>query len=213
MKFKFLGIEIERKTDVLAFAAFVISLGGLITQMVNLFKGSEIIVENLEQVSFYMKEYSAGDSYLNLISEMTYYNSGSPGYSDVVRSELITVNFGADYIQLKGFAHVHSQENEQDPSLLDVKNPSFDIAAQVKARDAESHETRFVPFNHLGVESSGSFIKQDALLSKLEQVDEIKVLVETTFFSGKATTAECRIDSQQIIDHFNDKGWSAAECL
>jgi hypothetical protein len=47
---KFLGIEIERKTDILAMAAFLISIGSIIGQLALLIRGAEIVLDGPRQV-------------------------------------------------------------------------------------------------------------------------------------------------------------------
>jgi hypothetical protein len=53
---KFLGIEIERKTDVLAMAAFLISTGSIIGQVALLLRGADVILDGPRQIVLFFGE-------------------------------------------------------------------------------------------------------------------------------------------------------------
>jgi hypothetical protein len=94
---RFLGIEVERKTDILALAAFFLSIAGVISQIsvftIFFLRGAVINVFPPEQVLIRAETLeSGGPRYVRIGARMAYTNSGAPGYSAILRGERVTIS-------------------------------------------------------------------------------------------------------------------------
>ena len=95
----FFRLEIERKTDILAFAAFIISLTSLSYQAYGFFRGPSVVEFPPEQILFFPEKWS-GD-YLHAAAQVTHVNRGSEGKNAVVRQETMTFELANKLYELK----------------------------------------------------------------------------------------------------------------
>ncbi|OQZ01483.1 MAG: hypothetical protein B6D35_03305 [Candidatus Brocadia sp. UTAMX2] len=143
MAIKFLGIEIERKTDILALAAFIISISGLLYQITVFLQGPRVHLISPEQIT--LTTYSYGNDsnkYVSIIANMTYVNSGQEGHNAVIQKEKVSFEIGSQTYEFawQKFVDVTSEENRLDIKFIKSANP-FSLSAG----SAESHETQFFP--------------------------------------------------------------------
>lgn len=143
MDMRFLGIDISRKTDILAFAAFLLSLSSIAYQIFVFFAGPKVTLAKPRQVVVLM--HPAPDTkerYLTFISTLAYVNSGQLGKNAVVMQEDVsfslegeTYNYTWNQFGLLAF-------------VSDSRKIKFDTSRAagpfvVPAGGAEAHETLF----------------------------------------------------------------------
>lgn len=210
MKFNIFGIEIERKTDILAFAAFVISIGSLLAQTINLIKGPEIIFEKPRQVLITSHKYPDGNEYTRISSILVYLNKGSPGYDDITKSEEATIYVGDNKIRLFGQEYIDSSVDEKQVLIIKKKSDAYPV--QVKSGGVVVHETYFAPWPDKDETTNNNFIEFSEFTSWLKDNENIKVEFKIETFEGDIKSQTCNLVTKEFISHLEEKKWSAPVC-
>src|SRR5262245_59350604 len=100
-----LGIQIERKTDILAFAAFLLSLSSIAYQGASMLRGARVTLLAPRQVTIYLRQFGhESEDYLTFLTSMEYVNSGPPGMNDVVAEESVSFTLAG-----RSYTHVWHQ--------------------------------------------------------------------------------------------------------
>ena len=212
MSFKFLGIEVERKTDVLAFAAFFISIGSLVTQGANLIQGPDVSLELPRQVLIHGDAYADGFTYTRISTKLVYLNTGSPGYDDVTRLEKASLSFGDRKITLIAQDYIESSVDENDKNKLIIDKKSDADPVQIRSGSVVIHDSYFAPWPDREGEIDGNYLVFSDFISIIEKLDEIKIEFTTTTFSGDVVAQSCNLIVSEFVQHLKDKGWSAPTC-
>ncbi|QQE91099.1 hypothetical protein [Azotobacter chroococcum] len=163
MSIKFLCLEIERKTDIVAITALLLSMAGILYQLFNLVRGPEVTLAKPRQVVVYM--YAVPDDpnklYLALISTVVYVNSGQQGNNAVVTEESISfdlANKKYTYIWDK-FVSTAQPIGSKGVQISQERTATPFV---VPAGGAEAHETFFGP------RFGQDFIDKDEFVQALE---------------------------------------------
>ena len=208
---KILGIEIERKTDILAFAAFIISISNLILQFFNLVKGPNLTLESPQQVLIQSYSYSAnGKKYIRIAAIMNYFNQGSPGYHDIIKSEEAYIKFPNQNkeIKLNAQKYIHSKEKKGELVIETISNA---IPVQIKSGDIVSHETLFVPWTNN--ETNKNFIEYSDFLNLLVSNKEINVRFISSNLKNQKKEVQCKLHTKIFLESLKQKTWSAPVCI
>lgn len=210
MSIKFLGIEVERKTDILALAAFIISIGSIVAQTINLVKGPEVVLENPKQILFKSEAYPDGIEYLRISANLVYLNTGSPGYDDITKNEEAYIKVGGKTFMLVAQEYVDST---YDNGEFKVKKLSDADPVQVKSGSVISHETYFAPWPSGAKDESKNYVSFSSFLELLEKYDYVFVNIKSGTYEGAKLEAECKLKVSQFLHHLESKKWSAPVCL
>lgn len=146
---KFFGIEIEKKTDVLAFAAFLLSAGSLLGQGILLFRGPNIVLDGPKQITLFFGDYGRDPgqmAFLHVISNQVYVNNGAAGYNDILRSETLRLGISSLSLELKAQYSVQSARSRRDGKRLELTNRQPWRPVLIKAGNFQDTETIFVPY-------------------------------------------------------------------
>jgi hypothetical protein len=200
MRIRFLGIEIERKTDVLAFAAFLLSLSSIVYQIVVFLTGPQVTLAKPRQVVAYM--HAAPDTnerYLTLISTLAYVNSGQSQNSAVVMKESISFTLGErlepyvytwhEFVSLK-FAAPSLKADNPENRKIELVNLQTAAPFVVPGGGAEAHETLFA------ARFDKDFIYQKSIVRAFERAS-----------MGESFTWKLRFHAETLND-----GLKEAEC-
>jgi hypothetical protein len=221
MNIRFLGIEVERKTDILAFAAFLLSLSSILYQIAVFFRGPQVTLAKPRQVVIYMHAApDAKERYLTPVSTVAYVNSGQSGNNAVVLEESVSFT-------LEGKQHVYTWH--AFVSLAFISSSAIDTSADRKIKfvqertaapfvvpggGAEAHETWFAARFDEDFVGQGEIVRAfESALTGGSLIWKIRFHTETLNDGRK--TAECEVTitprfAQQIISH--DIGWSVLNC-
>jgi len=208
MSYKILGIEIERKTDILAFAAFVISLGGLTAQVINFVKGSDVQLKTPSQILISSKPKKQGH-YTLMSAKLAYFNNGSPGYNDVTKSEDIYFTIGHQNIHLTAQNYIATEDKEG--KLITTKISDAD-PVQIKSGDLVVHETHFYPWPSKTKDKSKNFIQYSEFIRLLKKQPELIINFKIKTYKNKKFNFSCKLITQDFIIPLEQKGWSAPVC-
>jgi hypothetical protein len=218
MSFKVFGVEIERKTDILAFAAFIISIGSLLSQFINLIRGPEIILDGPNIVTLYSGYGSDEKEYLRLSTGLIYLNMGSPGYHDFIKSEEALLSTDTDKIKLTAKYYIKTK-SDLKKMFLEVKGDAVPVA--VKSGTTLYHETEFGPFPSKANNRNVDFVVIDSFIDKLKQSSKLTVKFIIKTYSGQSITKECLLDPNLVALNLTDKkktindkkiGWASVLC-
>ncbi len=209
MTSKFPWITIETKTEIIAVAAFLISIGSLVGQLLIILKGSDITLYPPEQILIKSHDYPDGKSYVRLSAIMTYMNNGNPGYNDTIRKEKVFFTLNGRQIEFIWDDFISS---EVDGNQIVPKRISDALPVQVDARSVVVHETYFAPWPSNKDDSDSNFIEWEIFMN---QISKLKFIVFTFYFesfSGQKDEVRCKVEVDEFIRHLKQKGWSAPAC-
>lgn len=146
---RFLGIEIEKRTDVLAFAAFLLSISSLLGQAVLLLRGPNILLDGPKNITLFFGDYGrqpGQTGFLNAISRQVYVNNGAAGYNDILKSETLRLGLSGLSLELKAHYSVESARSRRDGRRLEFTNRQPWRPVLIKAGNFQDTETIFVPY-------------------------------------------------------------------
>jgi hypothetical protein len=174
---KLLGVlEIDNKTDVLAFTAFLISVVTLSYTFKSFIEGADIMLFEPPSIVVAAAQYETdGPPYVVLISRFSYLNKGDKDYSAIVTSEKAKFRIGDQWIEHDWNAFVASTTAAGVFNLGGKIKPIFrDVAAPfvVAGGDSKSHETFLAPRTitcpsaDAGCDENRNFAKLDSFISE-----------------------------------------------
>jgi len=214
--YRLFGIEVERKTDILAAAAFIISITGLAYQLYGFFQGPAVIQFPPEQVLFF-PEQSGNQYYVHAGAQVSYVNKAREGKNAVVKLQRMTFDLDGKTYELKWqlFEKFSSNGNQ----LIRSGNPEPAEPIIIKAGEAVSKETHFAPRTLSVVNPSDSgtayknFLRWDEFVSKLAKVKEFDVRIVSEYYGLKdqETKVFIRI-TPALIKSLETDRWSAPSC-
>lgn len=208
---KFLGIEIERKTDILAMAAFLISTGSIIGQVALLLRGADVILDGPRQIVLFFGERMGSKNYLNAISTGIYVNRGTPGYDDILKSEKLHLRLNKQEIQLRA---QHSVESTREGDKLVFQRKTPWKPARIGAGDFVSHETPYVPYPYRDPsDPNKDFLDFDQLVAALRQTKQVKVTLKAETYGGQALSSECFLLSSSALHGILAHRWVSLACF
>ena len=204
MRFKIFGIEIERKTDILAFAAFVISIGGLIGQLAILLRGPDVSLYPPENVLITKDD----RNFLRLSALMIYINTGSSGYNDIVKKEKVFFTLGNKKIEFNWDDYIDATANGDK---LNLNRKSDAIPEQVNAGGVLTHETYFAPWETREGKDT-TFIEWKKFLSEISSQKQIDFTFYFESFDGQKGQVTCTVNFAEYMIYLKGKGWSVIPC-
>lgn len=220
-------LELDRKTNVLALTSFLLSLIAIGNQFYGYLLGAR--VELFAPAVIVLSEYDHGTKaaparFLAIEAVMTYANKGQIGYNDVVKRETVS------FMGPAGQPVLLTWNDFLEGSTADPQNPDRKIYASIKpasprviaARDAISHETRFVAFNEECPDSQAqdcsgkNFVPVDEALFRYlaGQPDAIEFKFTADLYGDEQPRhAACRILTRQIdMEAYRRRGWISLNC-
>lgn len=215
MSIKFLGIEIERKTDILAFAAFLLALAGILYQVFGYLQGPDVKLFPPEQILIFTEKIRA-DEYVMFATSMAYVNTGQPGYNAALKSESIRFTIAGKKYEQKWQEFISSGSSGN--KLIKVKRDEAHPLA-INAGSTISHETSFAPRSiHVRNENDKSrfknFLKWEDFLKSITGSKELVFeLVSEIYGDPHPLNIKCKIYvDDNFINLLKEKQWSAPSC-
>lgn len=220
MNIRFLGIEIERKTDILAFAAFLISLSSIIYQISVFFSGPQVTLAKPRQVVLYMLPApDAKEHRLILISTVAYVNKGQTGNNAVVLQESVSFSLeGKPYVytwhQFVSLAMVPTPATTDTPDGRKIEIVQSRTAAPfvVPGGGAEAHETLFA------ARFDEDFVDQEAIVRAFERALTGESFIWKIHFHAETLndgdkTEECEVTiTPRFAQRLKKMGWVELNC-
>lgn len=213
---RFLGIEIERKTDILAASAFVISIAGILYQLLGFFERPGIVQFPPEQLLFF-SEKSGNGYYVHAGAQVSYVNKGREGKNAVVKLERMVFDLGDKTYELKWQFFDQFGNNGDQLTHADKPEPALPIV--LRAGEAISKETHFAP-RTLPVVDQGdlttaykNFLPWNDFIAELSKVKELDVRIISELYGLKDQETKVFIRvTPALIKSLKTDGWSAPSC-
>jgi hypothetical protein len=209
---KILGMEIDRKTNVLSLAAFMLSISGIASQIYFFLQGPKVALQPPEQATIFSEPSSDGkSSYIKIAARMAYVNTGQPGFNDAIKREAATLSIGDEQYHFYWKKYVST---DADGTKF-IKNTRGDaLPVPINAGSVEAHETAFSP--DINQEPNkpydSNFIQSEAFLKLIEKQKSIVLTVRFETFSGTKGVAKCKIIIDRPLLLAFKNGWAAPGC-
>ncbi len=202
------GVRISRKIDVLAFAAFFLSIATITIQLTAYLSGARLTLLPPDQV-FFRKDASYSDKIprARFGATLTYVNRGEKGYGAVVLREAVNItiakkNYEQAWDEFVSFDGYRPKDDGRRPA----KPFTVDGGA------TESHQTDFIPWPKrcVGVPQNKcaiveenhvhwyTFINELRRLSKAGQ-HEFEFAFAAELIDGEKAKASCKIEIDETI--------------
>jgi hypothetical protein len=215
--FRLLGVEIDRKTDVLAAAAFVISVAGVLYQVISFLEGPKIVQLPPEQLLLFAERNAAdGNEYLHIGAQVAYVNNGKEGKNAALKSERVVFQLGGKLRELRWQTF---DKFSSDNGKLNRGERTPALPVVVKAGEGISHETNFSPRTlHVADPTEGpkayeNFMPWTEFVSQLSKVNEFEVRLISEFYGLKSCETKLFVRvTPDLIENLRTKNWSGPSC-
>lgn len=212
-----LGLQVERRTDLLAAAAFLMALASAIAQLYYSWIGAKVELFAPEQVTLILHDYGSGQHYLRIGARMAYVNAGRPGYNATVRREAVKFNLtGRTYEQVWQSEHQFSQLGNRLTDKYLAEARPFPI----NAGSSVSREVYFAP-HQVRCSTKETTCDPDTQYldakSAIDAVSSLKTLRVTflswVFGEDEPLSVSCTLDiSDPVVDGLVLNRWAAPNC-
>jgi hypothetical protein len=218
----FLGLQIARRTEILALVAFVLSVSGVLWQVFNYTRGAVVELFPTDQIVITAtdklgRNYKGQDNLVALTATMAYVNGGDVGHNAIIRREYIAFSFGSREV-------VEHRWYEFGSS--DVQDGNFSFKREGEARpfpvnagSAASHETLFAAWEidcehePKGCYPGKYFIKWDDFLNAVRATNRISITTRAEVYPSKIVRASCEVRLRDWeVKILENEQWLSATC-
>jgi hypothetical protein len=216
-----LGLKVARKTEIIALAAFMISVSGILWQLLNYARGPVISLFPSDQVTITAvnklgRNYTGQDNLLALIATMAYANEGDTGKNGVIRREFIAFDLGNRHIEHRWYEFGTSDVQD---GIISFKRTSEASPLPVTAGSAISHETLFAAWENdcenapVGCDPGANFVKWDDFLAAIKANNQLTITMSAEIYPSKRLTASCVVRLRPWeIAILEKEQWLTATC-
>lgn len=197
-----LGLEIERKTNIIALAAFFLALGGVLFQIIAYFRGPVVHLFPPDQVVLRAQVYPPDNQkYMTLVARLAYVNTGQPGYNGTLRRETVRLRLDTRDYKWTWYRFLSTDAKGTELQRIDKGEAK---PLPVSAGSSESHETEFVPRrvrcqpNQTGCDTNANFLDKEQLLAALEKQGQLHFMFMTEIYGERSVTATCTAMSMRV---------------
>lgn len=209
----FLGLEIDRKTNVLSFVAFILSVGGIAGQVYFFLQGPRVKLQSPAQVTFFASTLSSDDAtnYLKMTSQMAYVNTGQPGFNDAISKEYAVLEMGG-----KRYRHFWKSfvSSGRTPQGFAEGRKGDAVPVPVNAGSVESHETSFTPepVTQRGRNYAENYLEWAQFQQAIGREQHVIVSIYFETFGGNKGHASCKVLVNEALTLALKRGWAAPRC-
>lgn len=211
------GILIERKTDVLAATAFLLSVMGMAYQVAAFMRGPHVVVFPTTQLLILPYSYSEFDTNecVRFAADFAYVNTGQAGYNAIITSEKIKYILGTNSYEQQ-WQSFESFTSTNDGKLISTSSTIVQFQA-VNGGGSVNHETYFAPRSIISPEGVGddrNFVTWNDFLDRLSKTNVFRFeLISEIFETKKPIVKKMHIFvTDGLLKNLRKKGWTAAVC-
>jgi|GEM_PF-2129255 len=217
----FLGLQVARKTEIIALSAFSLSISTLLWQIINytvgpvvrLFPTDQIVITATDKLG---RNYSGQDNLLALIATMAYVNGGDTGHNSVIRREYLDFSMGDRRVQHRWYEFGSSDIQNGN---LTFKRDSEAHPFAVNAGSAVSHETLFAAWEidcepaMKQCDPGGNFVKWDDFIKTIMTTNQLSFSASADVYPSNRVTAACVVRLRDWeIKILEKEQWLTAAC-
>jgi hypothetical protein len=206
------GIEVDRKTDILALAAFLISLVGILSQVQAFVQGPNVQLFGPEQIMLVTSKYGNKAKFMRVAARMAYVNRGARGYYDIVKREGVSFHLGRNKYSQFWQAFLGPDRKKGIP---DLDAGSCVLPTRVGTDMPAAHITYFAPWPEcygLNMDNH-NYLTTEQFLTALPDEKLIRFEFWAEMFSGKRRTAVCTVSADEVRAAWTkNRGFAAPVC-
>ena len=203
------SLEIENKTNILALAAFVLSLGALSGQLSRFLIGPRLMLVPPDQVILRKNTSAQNVERIDILVRMIFLNSGADGYSEIVLKERMSIKLGVDVWEFVALNFVNPQRVE---AKLELKDVSDAVPFSVDSGKVVSHFTQYVPLSKPTSSHNPNILTWSELLSATREMKPMSFAFTYQTVDKRSLETKCQINPRSLYDNLLLKGWSAVPC-
>ena len=212
-----IGLLVERKTNLLAAAAFVMALIAAVSQFYYFWVGARVSFFPPEQVVLVMHELPDGRKIFRIGARMAYVNTGRPGYNATLRRESVSFSLG-------GKTYDYGWQSERRFSENDGKlNMHYVAEARpipIGAGSSVSREIFFAPWpercrpGQATCNRDGQFIFDTDAILHLGTINTLRLTFSGMLYGETdPMSASCTVDiTAAVLTGLTREGWAAPPC-
>lgn len=204
------GFKTDNVTNILSLIALIISVGSISLQLINFYKGADILFAPPRQITIIFEKSTDGKEYLRFAIPMIYLNNGSSGYDDILKNETMTFNIKSELITLVSVGYVDI--TEIDDRVIKTFKASVQ-PIQIKAGEVEVHTTYFSSWISSKQNKWKNFITKETFLDHIAGIQELQLNLTSSTYKGKIIKQICIIKTSQFLDQLKSRGVSAPACI
>ncbi len=221
--FRFLGLVVIRKTDLLAGAAFFIAVSTSIFQLLSFLRGADVALYHPDTVYIFFDKNASGFTSTRVAGQVSFTNGGDAGRNAIIRSVTVFIKIGTDTYRQEWFSFASLTRTDTHLQIA-PKEPAHPIV--VSGGSAGSEMIAFSPRKHacaseipkpgaVACEMDADYISDDLFLEKALRVENLELIfVATQFNSRKSLESTCIVPitaTFKTVLPAND--WIAASCV
>jgi hypothetical protein len=210
-------LVVVRRTDLLAAAAFVLSITGLSYQLWQFVRGANPQMYNPDTLYVFFDRYANGIVATRIAGQLSFTNNGDAGHNAIIRDVSAKVTVGKRVFDENwlSFAKVTRSDTEQNFSIKESAHPMV-----VDGGSASSYLVTFSPRVNDCVESSAicnqaqDFVSDVDFVASLLNSKELMITFTGTLFDSTRTLiTKCRSSiTSDMVDTISANRWYAARC-
>jgi hypothetical protein len=215
------GLQIGRKTEIIALVAFMLSVSGILWQVINYTRGAVVRLFPTEQMVITSanalgRNYPGQDNLLALIATMSYVNDGETGQNAIIRREYISMSLGQREIEHRWYQFGSTDEVN---GALKFERSSEARPFPAAAASATSHETLFTAWEidctqaAQPCDPARNFVKWNDFISAIKVNPRITFTTRAEIYPSKKVSASCVVQLRDYeVEILEGVQWLAATC-
>lgn len=223
---KLIGIELEKRTDLISFVALTFSISATVISAAlfihGYFTGAKVDIYPDDQVLITKEDCGRGDGdeCLRLGATVAFSNSGQIGYDTVLRQILIALKFSDESEYEQEWYEFVTFKNKNGKLIKGEEGLA--VPLPIRAGNSLSRDIYFAPFRKPDCPAGekadcewDNYLKWDDFLKKLVVRENIKVTITAKSLDQEILDQEsCRVDiDQHLINRLKEpNGWQSPSC-
>ena len=222
---KCIGIELHRRTDLVAMVALILSVltaaASLSYFILALMIGAKVDIYLYDQVLITHEPFTKnGVEHLRIGATLAFVNSGEIGYDATVKTVKTILNFSDDTSYEQRWAYFVTFFNENGEIK---KGPSqAAVPTQIIGGSSISRDIYFAPFRIRCTSGENdcnewrNYLTWSDFIRHIERLNigsEIEIIVTASFMAQDDVAAQCSIHvDEHLIKRLKDSGWHSPSC-
>jgi len=215
--FTFFGLVVVRRTDLLAAAAFVLSLSTVGYQAWQFVRGANPQMYHPDTVYIIFDKYANGVVGTRFAGQLSFTNDGEPGHNAIIRDVRLSLQLGEKTINEKWFAFANITRDDV-AIKFDIKEPAHPFV--VAGGGASSYLATFAPAvkdcgdQSLTCNQAEEFVSDTDFLQLLSEQKLVYFrFAGSVFGTPRPLESRCKVSvTPDLLTTLAANGWYAVLC-